>query len=110
MNITYREMNALFIRFLKENNALNGFKKSVMEQKHKHFKTLENYINPLTIEPIKRLFEESSRYINIIDLAFTWDRTKEGYAYWSDLNHKWAKMILEKNITQITNEKIYDSI
>lgn len=105
IKITYRQMVARFLLFLKENNALNGYRNAVKEYKRSHFKTIENIINPFTIEPIKRLFNPEE-YRELIDLSFYWRATPEGHEYWEKLDHKWREMIGD-NEFQIVNEKLY---
>ena len=103
--ITYRQMIAEFLSFLKENNALQGYKKALRKQKRFYFKTIENYINPFTIEPIIVLLKPG-RYEELINMAFTWANTKENHAYWQKLDHKWRRRIKDIEL-QIVNEKIY---
>ena len=105
IKITYRQMVAEFLLFLKKNNALNGYRNAVKEYRRSHFKTIENIINPFTIEPIKVLFKPEE-YRELIDLAFYWRATPEGHAYWEELDQKWRKMIGD-NKFQMVNEKIY---
>lgn len=103
--LTYREMVAEFLSFLKENNALRGYQKAVRKQKWSYFKTIENIINPFTIEPIRVLFRPE-QYCELINMAFTWANTKEDHDYWEKLDHKWRRRIRDIEI-QIVNEKIY---
>ena len=103
--ITYRQMIAEFLSFLKENNALQGFREALIKQKRPYFKTIENYINPFTIEPIKELFNQIE-YYDLIDMAFTWSETKEGHEFWRKLEHKWTTRIKDIEF-QIVNEEIY---
>ena len=103
--ITYRQMIAEFLSFLKENKALNGYRKALIKQKRFYFKTIENYINPFTIEPIIVLLEPG-RYEELINMAFTWANTKENHEYWEKLDHKWRRRIKDIEF-QIVNEKIY---
>jgi len=105
--LTYREMVAEFLLFLKENNALRGYKKAVREQKLPYFKTIENNINPFTIEPIRVLFRPK-QYCELINIAFAWASTPEGHEYWVKLDYKWRKRIKDIEF-QIVNEKIYKS-
>lgn len=105
IKITHRQMVAEFLLFLKKNNALNGYRNALKKYKQRHFKTIENIINPFTIRPMKELFN-TKQYRELIDLAFYWHATPEGHAYWEELDHKWREMI-EDNEFQIVNEKIY---
>ena len=102
---TYREMVAQFLSFLKENNALRGYQRAVRKHKWPYIKTIENNINPFTIEPIRVLFNPI-RYCELINLAFQWSLTLEGQTYWEELDHKWREMIGD-NEFQIVNEKLY---
>ena len=103
--LTYRQMVAEFLSFLKENNALNGYQRAVRRQKRSYFKTIENNINPFTIEPIKVLFNPN-QYSELINYAFVWNKTPEGQAYWEKLDHKWRTKIINTDL-QVVNEKIY---
>lgn len=105
IKITYREMVAQFLSFLKENNALRGYQRAVRKHKWPYIKTIENNINPFTIEPIRVLFNPI-QYCELINMAFQWSSTPEGYAYWEELDHKWREMIGDIEF-QIVNEKIY---
>ena len=105
IKITYRQMVAEFLLFLKKNNALNGYRNAVKEYRRSHFKTIENIINPFTIEPIKVLFKQEE-YSELINLAFQWSLTPEGQTYWEKLDEKWRIMIGD-NEFQIVNEKLY---
>ena len=104
--LTYREMVAEFLSFLKENNALRGYQRAVRKQKWSYFKTIENNINLFTIEPIRVLFSQK-QYCELINMAFQWSSTPEDHAYWEKLDRKWRKRIRDIEI-QIVNEKIYD--
>lgn len=105
IKITYRQMVAEFLLFLKKNNALNKYQKAVRKQKWWYFKTIENNINLFTIEPIKVLFKQEE-YSELINLAFQWSLTPEGQTYWEKLDEKWRIMIGD-NEFQIVNEKLY---
>ena len=97
-------MVAEFLSFLKENNALRGYQKAVRKQKWSYFKTIENNINPFTIEPIRVLFNPI-RYCELINMAFNWATTQEDHEYWEKLDSKWRRRIKDIEI-QIVNEKI----
>ena len=103
--LTYREMVAEFLSFLKENNALNGYQNAVRRLKWTYFKTIENNINPFTIEPIRVLFRPE-QYCELINMAFQWSSTLEDHAYWEKLDYKWRRRIKDIEF-QIVNEKIY---
>ena len=103
--ITYRQMVAEFLSFLKENNALRGYQRAVRKQKRLYFKTIENNINPFTIEPIRVLFNPL-QYCELINVAFNWASTPEHHEYWEKLDHKWRRRIRDLEI-QVVNEKIY---
>lgn len=102
---TYRQMVAEFLLFLKENNALNGYQRAVRRQKRSYFKTIENNINPFTIEPIRVLFNPI-QYCELINIPFQWSSTLEDHEYWEKLDLKWRRRIKDIEL-QIVNEKIY---
>ena len=98
-------MVAEFLSFLKENNALRGYKNALRKQNLAYFKTIENNINPFTIEPIRVLFNPR-QYCELINMAFQWSSTPEDHEYWEKLDHKWRRRIKDIEF-QIVNEKIY---
>ena len=104
IKITYRQMVEEFLLFLKKNNALNGYRNADKEYRRSHFKTIETIINPLTIEPVRKLFNPEE-YRELFDLSFYWRATPEGHEYWEELDKKWRKMIGDKKF-QMVNEKI----
>ena len=105
IKITYRQMVAKFLSFLKENNALRGYQIAVRKQKLNYFNTIENKINIFSIEPLKRLFCKE-HYSGLVDKSFTWAKTEEGHAYWEKLDRKWRRIIKDIEF-QMVNEKIY---
>lgn len=32
----------------------------------------------------------------LVSCAFNWENTKEGFAFWSRINHKWSQIFIEK--------------
>ena len=62
-------------KFLKDNNAYEGFTDALRDQRHY---TLEEYMSSLPRREDLLLYD-----------SFMWQKTKEGYAYWQNLNDKW---------------------
>jgi hypothetical protein len=104
--ITRRELIKKFLLFLKENDALDKFKKNIKAQKKYEFKTLENNINIFSILTFKPIFE-SGYYREFINFGVSWSETPEGTSYWANLDIKWRKM-LDRNSVKIISEKIYE--
>lgn len=69
-----------FIEFLERNNAWENFERNFIEQGT----DVKNYKRNCKVS-------EGSE----ISYAFIWDKTKEGYKYWKNLNDLWR----EKNRT-----------
>lgn len=69
-----------FIEFLERNNAWENFERNFIEQGT----DVKNYKRDC------KALEDSE-----ISYAFIWDKTKEGYTYWRNLNDLWR----EKNRT-----------
>lgn len=63
-----------FIEFLERNNAWENFERNFIEQGT----GVKNYKRNC------KVLEGSE-----ISYAFTWDKTKEGYKYWKNLNDLW---------------------
>ena len=70
-----------FFAFLKENNA---YDKWVYNLKHEALNSDST---------CQWLFEDNSN--EAINCAFFWGDTKEGYEFWSELNHKWSDYRIE---------------
>lgn len=70
-------MKEKFIKFLKENNALEAFERNL-----KDFKkiTIDDYLNSHDKE-------------GYIDTAFAWSDTDEGGAYWKHIQEMWSHEI-----------------
>jgi len=81
-----------FIRFLKDNNAYEKYMENSMIKNQRWF-SVHKYIEPNKIK-------ELSKYDWIVK-AFNWLNSKDGDAFWNDLNEKW--MTICKN-----NEVIWD--
>lgn len=65
-----------FIKFLENNNAWEKFEKAFIE-------------NGKDAKAYKAIFKEDEN--RALDTAFIWAKTKEGHAYWSELNQKWSE-------------------
>ena len=104
--ITYRELSKLFLKFLKENNALEKYKRKLMLNimLKPNMENVMFYINPMLIvlkEPIKR-YDIS----DLISCAFIWKQTNEGEDFWASLDFEWNRMICEANF-EIISEKLH---
>lgn len=98
MDITYREFSKLFINFLKENNALEDFRREVNKQTY-HITNNNWYvkINPLQ-EPTIRACIIDGKFARVIDFAFKWIDTDKGHIFWSKLNAKFAEKVVKSNL------------
>ena len=65
-----------FIKFLKKNNAWENFERAFKDQR----RDVEVYKNDCKTPKNLQL-----------SYAFTWNFTKEGYKYWSNLNDLWRE-------------------
>ncbi len=100
--LTYREAIREFLFFLKKENAYKKYIKAIKRQKKEEFKNLENYINVLTIYPLKTCFK-NDMICYLIDRSFTWVYTEEGHGFWAELDRKWY---LKMEGTKIVAEKL----
>ena len=68
----------LFIEFLLDNNCYSQFVTNLLELRNI---SLEEYLN--------------WNYCSgeLINWAFTWNRTKEKHQFWMNLNYKWRKLL-----------------
>ncbi|MHB8362436.1 MAG: hypothetical protein ACYDBX_02350 [Patescibacteria group bacterium] len=67
-----------FIMFLKKHKALTKFKNNLKQE-------------GLTFHKFIITFGHTRKYM--ITFGFSWNRSPESFAYWSDLDDKWQKFI-----------------
>ena len=65
-----------FIKFLEDNNAWEKFEKAF----------IENGTGIKEYKAMCKIDKSTALYA-----AFTWEKTEEGFTYWSNLNRKWLK-------------------
>ena len=87
----------LFYRFLKINNIYNLFFYNIL---HREYKSSWQY-NIKNITTCKSFF--------LINWAFAWRETKEGYNFWSKFNDRWEKIIL-CYATRFSKSETFDSL
>ena len=68
----------IFIRFLKENNVYKNFINNV-EGKYGFYKRFDELL----------FFATQGIYLNEVKGGFRWDKTKEGWKFWDNINNKW---------------------
>ena len=100
--LTYRELKKLFIDFLKKEKVHEQYLRNIRIQRKNEFNTLQNYIDPLTIETIRKAIQIGytsglvdkgfcwSYYMQLINYAFCWSDTPQGHNYWENLNDLWV--------------------
>lgn len=82
-----KEIQELFEQFLIDNNCYSQFITNLLEQKNKSF---EEFINKtLSIDANIEPEEE------LVNWAFGWTRTEQGYHFWSLLDARWRRIIRE---------------
>jgi len=101
--LTYREIIREFLLFLKKENAYKEYIKAIKQQKKVQFKNWGNEINVLTIHHLEKCFRNGYGLGSLIDNAFHWDSTEEGFDFWSELDKKWRDKMKD---TEIVAEKI----
>lgn len=82
-------MKKCFIRFLKEENVYDLYKRNLIEIGNNSMKRYLFYNKNLS---------EYYVYSNFIKGAFTWAYTYEGRTIWSDIHNKWLNKIQKINI------------
>ena len=103
----------LFIRFLKEEEIIEVFKKNyLMYLKHynkQRYVKYNNAYNSYLLDIVHRNYyiEEESIHHYFLDNAMEWRKTEEGFDFWQNVNRKW-KEYFSNNLRLIkkeTNEK-----
>lgn len=102
--LTYRELKKLFIGFLKKEKVHKQYLRNIRIQRKNEFKTLQNYIDPLTIETIRKAIQIGYT-TGLVDKGFCWRMTKEGYNFWYELSSKWRD-VARKYSDKLIAEKI----
>lgn len=72
-----------FVTLLKQNNAINEYRTNVLKS------------NSFTksIQPFFRIQINSLGDSGLFNGAFVWSKTKQGDAYWRNLNAKWQEIL-----------------
>ena len=85
---------AIFIGFLRKYDAFDSLKKELIIQR-------KNYIDTMFCQ---------THIENWISFSFSWNKTKEGYNFWNDLNHKWHYIVAENkdNFFNVRNDNYDD--
>lgn len=102
----------LFIRFLKEENIIEVFKKNYLMYLKQHNK--ERYVKYnnayssylLDIAHRNCYLEDENIHRLFLDYAMTWAETEKGFEFWQNVNRKW-KIYFYDNLRLIkleTNE------
>jgi hypothetical protein len=101
--LTYREIVREFLLFLKTEHVYKQYIEATKIQRKSEIKNWGNEINILTIPHLKECFRDSCGLGFLVDKAFIWDSTKEGFDFWSVLDNQWQDKM--RNI-EIVNEKL----
>ena len=95
-NTYYTQNNpmSIFIGFLRKYDAFDSLKKELIIQR-------KNYIDTMFCQ---------TQIENWISFSFSWNKTKEGYNFWNDLNHKWHYIVAENkdNFFNVRNDNYDD--
>ena len=87
----------LFIRFLKEEEIIEVFKKNyLMYLKHynkQRYVKYNNAYNSYLLDIVHRNYyiEEESIHHYFLDNAMEWRKTEEGFDFWQNVNRKWKE-------------------
>ena len=102
--LTYRELKKLFIDFLKKEKAHEQYLRNIRIQRKNEFNTLQNYIDPLTIETIRKTIQIGYTS-GLVDKGFCWADTPQGHGFWKELSSKWGD-VARKYSDKLIAEKI----
>ena len=83
----YRIIQHELIKFLKKKHIYEQFMFNFKKQKHSRIcKTFNNFIRKYGFEPRQ-----------LIDRAFIWSKTTEGFTYWRKVNDTWEQYFMVIN-------------
>ena len=93
--ITLRQYEMEFIKFLKQHNAYESFKKNLRQDSSLYASIVLNPFDRIA-RSYRHIEDECQRERNIIcalerviDFSFLWVGTKEGHEFWRKLNSEW---------------------
>lgn len=90
-NLTYKELSKIFLYFLKENNALEEYKKEII--KDRKIMGLYEQINPLVDKHLFNDYSFKDGIRGLIMYPFVWENTNKGHSFWSTLHVKWLAKV-----------------
>ena len=93
--MTYREFTLLFIKFLKEKNALENYKQNCIARIKQGYKRRKNpmyqILNPLLMEEIEEQVERGGLRSTLWN-AFCWADSPQGDRYWRKMASEWDEI------------------
>jgi hypothetical protein len=100
-NLTYREFTSTLIKFLKEHDALENYKRNCI-----NYITLKNtiveFVNPLQTKIMDDTLEKGDLN-GVFWYAFCWADSPQGDRYWRTMASEWDKLIKD---VKLCKEKI----
>ena len=94
--MTNKIIIAEFAKFLKENHVFIQYRmnigRNVVQKKPL------GCCNAFKEKIILHYNINKSLSLNLINYAFTWSETSQGHFFWSRLNNKWKKVVIEKKL------------
>ena len=103
----------LFIRFLKEEEIIEVFKKNYLmylkQYDMERYVKYNNAYNSYLLDMAHRNYyiEDENIHRLFLDYAMTWTETEKGFRFWANVNRKWKEYFFN-NLSLIkkeTNEK-----
>lgn len=80
-----------FIRFLKKEHLLGRYMKNLNSDNGYNLRMWYYENSDVSYFLLKDIYVNNG--YNLLNRAFKWDGTEEGYAFWQDLNDKWKKKL-----------------
>ena len=80
-----------FIRFLKKEHLLERYMKNLNSDNGYNLRMWYYENSDVSYFLLKDIYVNNG--YNLLNRAFKWDGTEEGYAFWQDLNDKWKKKL-----------------
>lgn len=81
----------LFIRFLKKEKCFGRYINNFHSDNGKNMREYHYGRNDISFFITNDLFIKNG--FHLLNRAFKWDETEEGYSFWDDLNFKWHKIL-----------------
>ena len=98
--MTNKIIIAEFAKFLKENHVFIQYRMNIGRYtlQKKPLEWCSAFKEKIILHYAKRGYINKELSLNLINYAFAWSETSQGHFFWSKLDKKWKKVLIEKKL------------